>query len=157
MLYFDEATNTAYYEFNITTDIDTSLADPLELGSSRIYFDIIKCEEEPINIPLISIKDIDTVLINDSQIWGGGGEPDNIWSGRDTKVLSPGNYASMPHGNKDQWISNIGIIDGKLHVQIGKIFNKEFGPNDPFIELKDQEGNLISNDYSLALYADEKK
>ena len=156
MLYFDEATNTVYYEFNITTDLDMPLADPLELGSSRIYFDIIEYEEEPINIPLISIKDTDTVLINDSQIWGGGDVPDNIWSGRDTKVLFPGNYASMPHGNKDQWISNIGIIDGKLHVQVGKIFHKEFGPNDPSIELKDQEGNLISNDYSLALFADEK-
>ena len=62
----------------------------------------------------------------------------------------------MPHGNKNQWISNIGIIDGKLHVQIGKIFNKEFGPNDPSIDLKDQDGNLIPYDYSLALYADEK-
>ena len=156
MLYFDEATNTAYYEFNITTDIDTPLADPLELGSSRIYFDKIEYEEEPINIPLISIKDTDTVSINESQIWGGGGESDNIWSGRDTKVLLPGNYASMPHGNKNQWISNIGIIDGKLHVQIGKIFNKEFGPNDPSIDLKDQDGNLRPYDYSLALYADEK-
>ena len=156
MLYFDEATNTAYYEFNITTDLDRPLADPLELGSSRIYFDEVKYEEEPMNIPLISIKDTDTLSIKDSQIWGGSGETDNIWSGKDIKVLSPGNYASMPHGNKNQWISNIGIIDGKLHVQIGNIFHREFGPHDPSIDLKDEAGNLIPYDYSLALFADGK-
>ena len=39
MLYFDEETNTIYYEFNITADADSPLSDPLELGSFRIYFD----------------------------------------------------------------------------------------------------------------------
>jgi ACT domain-containing protein len=154
MIYFDEVTNTAYYEFNITTDLDTSLADPLELGSSLIYFDEKTYEKEPINISLIEVKDSDTVLINESQIWGGRNVSDN--KGLYTMALSAGNYASMPHGEKDQWISNIGIIDGKLHVQIGNIFSKEFGSNDATIDLKNQDGSLISSDYSLVLLADER-
>lgn len=153
VIYFDEVTNTAYYEFNITTDLDTPLADPLELGSSLIYFDKRTYEKEPINTPLIKIKDADTVSINESQIWGGRNMSDN--KGLYTMALAPGNYASMPHGEKDQWMSNIGIIGGKLHIQIGKIFNKEFGSNDATIELKNQDGNLISSDYRLVLLADE--
>jgi hypothetical protein len=58
--------------------------------------------------------------IPDDLIWGRG----IGLAGRDelTTVLAPGNYAPMPHGEDDQWISNIGIIDGKLHVQTGKLF-----------------------------------
>lgn len=154
MIYFDSDTNTIYYEFNITTDLDTPLSDPLELGSSLIYFDETAYEEEPINLCLSTIKDKDTVTIDKVQVWGGRNVADNY--SLYTKALLPGNYASMPHGEKDQWISNIGIIDGKLHVQIGKIFNREFGTNDPTIDIKDKDGNLISYDYSLVLLADGK-
>lgn len=154
MIYFEEITNTVYYEFNITTDLDTPLTDKLELGSSLIYFDMLDFIEEPINISLEKIKVADTLPINARKIWGGN----NIGDNRDlyTKALIPGNFGSMPHGEKEQWISNVGIIDGKLHVQIGTVFNKKFGTTDAHIDLKDEKGNIISYDYSLVLLADEK-
>lgn len=154
MIYFDESTNTAYYEFNISTDLDTPLTDKLELRSSLIYFDKIDFKKEPINISLTEIKVADTMPINGRKIWGGK----NILDNKElyTKALIPGNFGNIPHGEKDQWISNLGIIDGKLHVQIGKIFNKKFGTSDANIELKDEGGNIISYDYSLVLLADEK-
>jgi hypothetical protein len=62
----------------------------------------------------------------------------------------------MPHGEADQWISNIGIIDGKLHVQVGKIFNKEFGSSDVELALLTSEKEVISYDYSVVLLGDEK-
>lgn len=165
MLYFDEETNTIYYEFTITADSDSPLSDPLELGSFLIYFDK-RSYEEPISISLSDIKEAETVSIRGGQIWGGSDLPDDLIWGRGssdlpddldelTTVLAPGNYAPMPHGEADQWISNIGIINGKLHVQTGKLFHKEFGSTDPNLNLKTPDGYFINPDYVLDLYGDE--
>lgn len=153
MLYFDEDTNTIYYEFNIAADPNTSLADPLELGSFLIYFNERNYKDEPISISLMEIEVGETTSIEKSQIWGGSDIPED--RSLLTKVLTPGYYDDMPHGEKDQWISNIGIVDGKLHIQTGKIFNKEFGSNDATLFLKDSQGNLISYDYTLVFLGDE--
>lgn len=154
MLNFNKDTNTIYYEFNITADPDTPLTDQLELGSFLIYFNEKAYIDEPISVSLTGIKDAETVPIEEAQIMGGSNVPSDLSSL--TEVLMPGDYASMPHGEKDQWVSNIGIIDGKLHVQIGKIFNKEFGPSDATLSLKSPDGNLISLDYSLFFLRDKK-
>ncbi|WHY17038.1 hypothetical protein QNH28_16070 [Paenibacillus sp. G2S3] len=154
MLNFNKDTNTIYYEFNITADPDTPLTDPLELGSFLIYFNEKAYKDEPISVSLTGIEDVETIAIEKAQIWGGSNLPSDLSSL--TEALMPGDYASMPHGEKDQWVSNVGIIDGKLHVQIGKIFNKEFGPSDAMLSLKDPDGNLISNDYSLVFLSDKK-
>ncbi|NLU10145.1 MAG: hypothetical protein GXW90_04240 [Tepidanaerobacter acetatoxydans] len=164
MLYFDEETNTIYYEFTITADADSPLADPLELGSFLIYFDK-RSYEEPVSISLSDIKEAETVSIRGGQIWGGSDLPDDLIWGRSssdlpddldelTTVLAPGNYAPMPHGEADQWISNIGIINGKLHVQTGKLLHKEFGSTDPNLNLKTPDGYFINPDYVLDLYGD---
>jgi hypothetical protein len=163
MLYFDEETNTIYYEFNITADSDSPLSDPLELGSFRVYFDNREYENEPVSVSLSDIKEAETISIRGGQIWGGSDLPDDlIWGSSDlpddhdelTWVLAPGNYAPMPHGEADQWISNIGIIDGKLHVQTGKLFHKKFGSTDPNLNLKTPDGYFINPDYVLDLYGD---
>lgn len=154
MLHFNEDTNTVYYEFNITADPDSPLSDPLELGSFLIYFDERTYVEEPISISLAEIDDVEaTTTIMEEHIWGGLNIRDDYSSF--TEVLTPGYYIDMPHGEKDQWISNVGIIDGKLHVQIGRFSGGEFGSSDAALFLMDPEGNLISPDYSLILYGDE--
>ena len=152
LLYFDEETNTIYYEFNITADSDSPLSDPLELGSFLIYFDKRSYENEPISISLSAIKEAEAVSIREDQIWGGSAVLYDF--GGLTKVLTPGNYAPMPHGEDDQWISNIGIIDGKLHVQSGKLFHKEFGSSDVLLSLMTPDGELIMADYELMLFGD---
>lgn len=152
MLYFDEETNTIYYEFNITADSDSPLSDPLELGSFLIYFDK-RSYEEPISLSLSGIKKADTISISQNQIWGGSDIPDDLSDL--TVVLTPGNYAPMPHGEDDQWISNIGIVDGKLHVQTGNLWYKEFGSNDATFSLMTPDGKLIMADYELELFSDE--
>lgn len=152
VLYFNENTNTIYYEFNITADPDSPLADPLELGSFLIYFDEKAYVDEPISVSLTGIEGTETIPVVKEQIWGGSNMPDDLKPL--TKALIPGYYADMPHGEKDQWVSAIGMIDGKLHVQIGKIFNKEFGPNDAMLSLKGPDGNFISHDYSLVFLSD---
>ncbi|MGG4142453.1 hypothetical protein ABEW34_04915 [Paenibacillus algorifonticola] len=154
MINFNKDTNTIYYEFNITADPNTPLTDPLELGSFLIYFNEKAYKDEPISVSLTGIADVETIPIKKAQIWGGSNVPSDLSSL--TEALMPGDYASMPHGEKDQWVSNIGIIDGKLHVQIGNIFNKEFGSSDAMLSLKGPDGNLISKDYSLVFLSDKK-
>jgi hypothetical protein len=151
MLYFDEKTNTIYYEFNITADADSPLSDPLELGSFLIYFDK-RSYEEPVSVSMSDIKEAETVSIRENQIWGGSDIPDDL--SNLTAVLTPGNYAPMPHGEDDQWISNIGIVDGKLHVQAGRLFHKEFGSSDATFSLMTPDGELIMADYELMLFGD---
>ncbi|WFA08873.1 hypothetical protein [Tissierella sp. Yu-01] len=154
IIYFNEDTNTIYYEFNITADPDSPLSNPLELGSFLIYFDGREYVEEPISISLAEIKDAETTSIKEDNIWGGSGIGFDDYSSF-TEVLTPGYYIDMPHGEKDQWVSNAGIIDGKLHVQIGRFSGGEFGSSDAALFLMDKEGNLISPDYGLILYGDE--
>ncbi len=155
VLYFNEDTNTVYYEFDITADPDTPLADPLELGSFLIYFDERTYREEPMNLSLGGIEVVKTTPITEKQIFGGSNVPNDRNSF--TEALTPGYYMDMPHGEDDQWVSNIGIIDGKLHVQIGKIFNKEFGSSDAMLFLIDVEGNVIPFDYELVFLGDGEK
>lgn len=154
MLYFDKDTNTIYYEFNITADPDSPLADPLALGSFLISFDRKEYTDEPISVSLTGIEGVETIPVEKEQIWmwGGTNMPDDL--NPLTEILTPGNYADMPHGEKDQWVSAIGIIDGKLHVQIGQVFNKEFGPSDAALSLKGPDDNFVSHDYSLAFLSD---
>ena len=54
------------------------------------------------------------------------------------------------------WISNIGIVDGELHVQIGHVFNQEFGSNIPALSLMSADGGSIGYDYSYKMICDEK-
>ena len=157
ILYFDEDTNTIYYEFNITADPETPLAEPLELRKFLIYFDEKAYNDEPISVSLTGIKSAETtppVKVQFWSSWSGGNMPDDLSSY--AEALMPGHFADMPHGKKDQWVSNIGIIDGKLHVQIGEIFNEVFGPSTPELSLKDPDGNSISPDYSFVFLGDKK-
>jgi len=155
MLYFNKDTNTIYYEFNITADPDSPLADPLELGSFLIYFDQKAYRDEPISVSLTGIEGAKIISIEEEQIRGGSNISDVLHHPL-TDILMPGNYAKLPHGEKNQWISAIGVLNGKLHVQIGKIFNTEFGPNDAMLSLKGPDGNLIAYDYSLVFFGDKK-
>ncbi len=151
LLFFDEGTNTLYYEFNITADADSPLADPLELGSRLIYFSK-KSYEEPVPMPLTCLGEAPSILITEKQIWGGTNVPDDLTG--TTAALKPGNYANLTDDTDDQWISNIGIVDGKLHVQIGKVFNKSFGSTDATLALKTSDGNIIEPDYELTFLGD---
>ena len=152
LLYFDGDTNTAYYEFNITADSDSPLSDPLELGSFLIYFDESDYKNEPISVSLTDLGEAEVTPLEEDQIWGGTNMPDD-WS-IFTKALTPGRTAALPHGEDDQWLSNIGIVDGKLHVQTGKVFGQEFGSSDATISLMAPDGTLIDCDYELMFFSD---
>lgn len=147
---FDKETNTIYYELDISADAYTPLEDSLRLGSSRIYFSSDDYKNEKIQIPYSDLQDNESFLIKEGQIWGGSNKP--VY--KDTKVLKTGNYSSMPHQNDKQWISNVGIIDNKLHIQVASKFNKEFGPIDPFFTMKDKKGEDLYVESSIVFLTD---
>lgn len=151
LLFFDKETNTLYYEFIITADTDSPLSDPLELSTFLIYFSK-RNYEEPVSVSLTGLDEAQVTPIGEDQIWGGTGVPDDL-SGI-TAALKPGHYAPLSHGEDDQWLSNIGIVNGKLHVQIGNVFGKEFGSTDAGLALTTPGGKIIEPDYELALLGD---
>lgn len=153
MLYFDQATNTIYYEFNLTADAQSPLAEPLEISSSRIYFDERKYELEPISISLADLPQAKTLSIKKSQVWGGKNSPEQLEE--EIQVLVPGNYGPMPHGEKDQWVSNVGQIKGMLHVQISRHANQEFGSSDVGLSLVSADGEVVETDNQLYFLGDE--
>ncbi|MGS0763735.1 hypothetical protein [Syntrophomonas curvata] len=155
LLYFNQDTNTAYYEFNIAADPDSPLSDPLELGSFLIYFSARDYKNEPVSVSLSDLDEAEITPIGEDQIWGGMNVPDDR-SGL-TEALAPGHYASLPPGEDDQWVSNIGMVNGKLHVQIGQVFSQEFGSSDATLSLKAPDGEFIYCDYELAFLGDGKQ
>lgn len=147
ILRFDKESNTIYFQFIVEASSSSPLSDPLTLGSFLIYFDQRNYEYEPIPISLSELTEVEGNIIEEDYIFGGSNLGDD-WS-KYTSILTQGNYAPMPHGEEDQWISNVGIIDGKLHVQIGQLFNKEFGSSDATLMLMDSKGEVTSYDYEL--------
>lgn len=152
LLYLDEETNTAYYEFIITVDAASPLSNSLELSSFLIYFDTKQYEHEPIPLSLASLGEAETMPLPKDYIFGHSGSTGNALY--QATALTTGYDAPMPHGQKDQWISNIGFVDGRLHVQTGKLFNKEFGSSDLSLFLRSPDGQLLTSDYEFIFLGD---
>lgn len=155
VLYFDKETNTVYYELVISGVSGGEIADPLTIGSFLIYFDTEDYQNEPSDVSLDNIEVSDTVSIKEQHIFGMSGdtELDELQSSI-TKALSFGFYADAPYDVDDMWISNIGMIDGKLHVQIGKLFNHEFGSGTPSLSLMSATGEILESDYTYDMLSD---
>jgi len=153
LLYFDEATNTAYLEIQISAD--TAISDPLSLGTSLIAFEVVDFEYIPINISLAELGVVETMPIiprehiaGISSAWGLDGivEPN--------EVLLPGRFADMPTNAETHWISNIGVIDGQLRVQLMRTM-EEFGAGGGFLGLISPTGEPIYATFATHLWADQ--
>jgi len=156
VLYFDKETNTIYYELVI--DVSTGdIFEPLTIGSAAVYFDTASYENEPSDVSLVNVENPDTVAIEGESIssMSGSNLSDELENSI-KKALEFGCYADAPYGGDDMWISNIGIVDGKLHVQIGRVFNQEFGSNIPALSLMSVDGGSIGYDYSYTMICDKK-
>jgi len=153
LLYFDEVTNTVYLEIQIASD--TVISDPLSLGTFLIAFEVENFEHEPVLFSLADISDVDTIPITphianmSSTTWGLNGiaEPEEI--------LLPGRLADMPTNTESHWISNIGILDGQLRVQIIRTM-EEFGASGGGLSLITPEGEPIYAAFSTHIWLDQE-
>jgi len=153
LLYFDEATNTAYFEIQITAD--APIADPLSLGTSLIAFEVVSFESEPILISLSEASTADMLPIiprehisSMSSAWGLGDIKEPY------EILLPGRLANMPTNTETHWISGVGIVDGQLRVQLIRLVD-EFGASGGFLSLISPTGETIYAAFATHLWADQ--
>ena len=152
LLYFDEVTNTVYLEIQISAD--TAISDPLSLGTFLIAFEVVGFEYEPILISLSEIGTADTISIiphehiaGMSSAWGLEGIEES------NEILLPGRLADMPTNTETHWISNIGVVDGQLRVQLIRTM-EEFGASGGFLSLMSPIGEPIYATFATHLWAD---
>jgi len=127
LLDFDAATNTAYFEIQVT--VTTQMEGAFEIGASRIFLETYMFWDEPVDLPLGDLG-----VASTTQFPQGG------------LVLTPGYFAPMPHGDPLQWISNVGIVDGRLHIQVGGCYgtrHQGLGPGDASFSLVTPAGVII--------------
>jgi len=137
MIYFNHGTNTAYFQLEIV--VDTSVSDLLRLPITSIVYDqgfTHNAVAFPIDLTgLITLTATDT-LVYETPLF------DHNF------VLWPNVAGSFPalYGVADAWISNIAIIDGNLHVQIGTYGG--LGGLDFGINLQAPDGSYVFSGYA---------
>ena len=128
LLYFDKSTNTAFFEANFWGyGIDVAFsesADSIIIRVGTFELDNVSYWEMPIDIDLVALGEVSTKMfpVSDLFVWGittaelaeMGFERDVL---RPVEILKPGGLVvELPHGRDDQWISNIGIVNGQLQI-----------------------------------------
>lgn len=149
MIYFDKDTNTIYFELNLNTDSKDELNENLNLSISKIYFDSIEYEDELIEIDKKYVTDKEGIYLEESKIWSTSNLHDTS-----EKVLEADRYFDMPHKDKYQQISSIGLIDNKLHIQVVSEFNQGFGPSSPYFKLENTSGEIMDYEYKITFVTD---
>ncbi|MCL2838543.1 MAG: hypothetical protein FWE04_05715 [Oscillospiraceae bacterium] len=151
LLYFDSVTNTAYFEIRITADANSPLPDPLMLGSLTIIFGMDSYRNEPMGINLSAIGQGITIPVAYENIFvrGYGGEQGSVLP--PNRMLAIGNRTPLPHGTRGAWLSNIGIVDGQLHIQTNQYFTAEFGSN---FSLLAPNGDVIYSQQTVDVWLD---
>jgi len=154
MLYFDGDRNTAYFEIQIIAE--STLADLLEIGAANIFFHTHMFWDEPVDLSLAGLSEMETISIGQGHMFTGFGMMDGF--PESLEILVPGNIAPMPHGDPRQWISNIGIVDGRLRVQYGGCYvvrNMGLGPGDASFTLLSPTGEIVQPVMAVSFLMDE--
>jgi len=153
LLYFDEATNSVYLEIIINTE--TAVSDPLTISSFLIAFEEKLYEYEPIPLSVADVSAVEMLpIIYDEHISGWtswGMDADCVQEMHE--ILLPGRLMPMPHAD-NYWISNVGIVDGRLHVQ-SVLEMGEFGASNATFMLMNAAGDIVQPTIALRVWADE--
>jgi hypothetical protein len=116
-LEYDEENNKFYFEARQSLGTDEMV---LEFTEIALRATII--ENRPVGVNLADAAVVDGIYMsgreNSVALSGSGSQMSSSPMVEITrKTLEVGRYAEFPHEGGEQWISNIGIIDGRLHVQ----------------------------------------
>ena len=156
MIYFDEAANTAYFELAMTVT-DGSISNSLIINNTCVEFDRVFIDAEPAGISLANLEApniLDATLgyyVNSSRGWD-----EHSLFGSTIEMLEPGRFAELPNYTDNHWVSNIGVIDGNLHVQtIGHSDGSRFGGSGVSFELLRADGEVIHFSDMIFATADE--
>ena len=141
MLHFDEETNTAFFEISSWRG-GGAVSDKISFVADEFVLDVEAYEGLPLDIDLTSLGEAYTAIL-----------PINMGSELVlTEILAPGgHFAALPF--EGHWIANVGIIDGRLHVQT-RHDRGISGLSFPAINLW-RDGGYIHPSASIILHANE--
>jgi len=112
-LYFDEATNTLYFELRFF--MGSVIPDTLNISASQLTLNQINFSESPIDISLGDLPVAETITVSSDYTSSSHWDPN--YTPETRTLLLPDNFAALPYYPESHRISNIGIIDGQLRVQ----------------------------------------
>ncbi|MCL2588449.1 MAG: hypothetical protein FWD84_03465 [Oscillospiraceae bacterium] len=160
LLDFDAFTNTAYFEFRTVVAAGELWIGPLEIGATRISLETYMFRGYPMDLSLAGLREAATVPFAEEYVWTAGGTHWDVHA-LPTRILAPGSagsFAPMPHNSPLQWISNIGIIDGQLHVQYAGCYEARgqgLAPGDASFDLLSPEGEVVWATQAFSFVTDE--
>ena len=123
LLHFDDITNTAYFELIFFGEPGTMISDRLRIHISEVVLSHSFYNFIPMDIDLSAIGEVRTImhpvssdvvqLTTIERIYELGFRSEPVMM----EILAPGgHFADFPHDRPGQWISNIGIVDGRLQI-----------------------------------------
>nr|WP_315025001.1 hypothetical protein [uncultured Aminipila sp.] len=153
---YDEKTKTATFLINITGwENKEIVGDKLTfsvnefLSQKQEYKDVLVMED------LSEVKDnLKTQNIRVSGYWGLNPEQYISDDTESVKMLKPCKPLEFPIQGID--FTGIGYVDGMLHVQTA-VKNNLKNDNHGYFELRDKEGNVVSNTYGVGFTEDAAK
>jgi len=154
-VYFDEATGTAYFELTMTAT-DGTIANSLIINNTCVELDRVSISSKPVGIALENLEapnTLDVTLgydVNSSLGWN-----DDSLFGSTISMLEPGRFAELPSYTDNHWVSNIGLIDGRLHVQTIGYSEGRFGGSGVSFALLRSDGATIHTYEMVFATADE--
>ena len=164
LLYFDDITNTAYFELIFFGEPNTMISDRLRIHIGEIELSRTFYSGIPMNIDLAAIGDTRTImhpvssgvvlLTTIERIYELGFRPEPVM----TEILAPGgHFADFPHDRPGQWISNIGIVGGRLQVLLVHDVTEHnlTWPNVHVRRSSDTSVIELADSFMIALFGDE--
>ena len=151
LLYFDETSNTAYFELRFAQD--TPIPERLTISTSHLPLSMVTYEQVPIPIVLADLELGQTISVSYQYASCGSWISDDRPSEYD--ILLPGRFATLPDYPDSSWISNIGIVDGQLRVQVINRMSWPFGASGISLALLCPAGELIHNTETIWAWVDE--
>ena len=151
LIYFDEATGTAYFEARFVSH--ETIPAPLVFDTTHITFSWSIFEYEPIPISLAELAAPETITISRSEV--SSSHRFDVDAGMQVQLLHPGRFASIPYYPDNTWISNVGIVDGQLRVQTLQDMSSIFGGSGVALALICPDGETIHPAETLWAWADD--
>jgi hypothetical protein len=154
-IYFDEATATAYFELTMTVT-DAPMPNSLIINNTCVELDRIFINDEPVGISLTNLEapNILEVTLGHDIHTSRGWNDDSLLNST-ISMLEPGRFAPLPNYTDNHWVSNIGVIDGNLHVQTMGYFDGRFGGSGVSFGLLRSDGEVIYAEDMIFATADE--
>ena len=164
LLHFDDITNTAYFELIFFGEPGTTISDTLRIHIGEIELSHTFYNGIPMDIDLNAIGEPRTImhpvssevllLTTIQRIYELGFRPEPVIM----EILAPGgHFADFPHDRPGQWISNIGIVDGRLQILLAHDIT-EYNLSWPNIHVNRNNNTSViepADSFMILLFGDE--